>query len=283
MRLFSPAKINLLLNVHKRTNSLHPIESLMHFVSLRDELIFEKRKDGRIQIFVDGEFLLGEESRIRRTLEYLRNQEKIPSGMTVWVRKKIPAGSGLGGGSGNAASALIAAQTLWQARIPPASEVALAIGSDVPFFLSSGCAWVSGVGEKIESMPCLPPFPCIILFPEIPLSSEQVYQWWDEEEKERETGRLKDWIQRREWKKVLTEGWNALEEVVVKKIPKLKQLQSIVEQTSPICVRMTGSGSSYFAIYETEKEAEQAFFELEKRGICRVFWSRLSKEGIEVL
>ncbi|MFN4182377.1 MAG: 4-(cytidine 5'-diphospho)-2-C-methyl-D-erythritol kinase, partial [bacterium] len=253
--------------MRKRENTLHPVESLMHRIALWDELTFEKSKARKIQVYCEGEFLPEGETQIQRTLQYIQKKEGITSGMTVWVKKGIPAGSGLGGGSADAFSALLAVKELWQAKIPPPEEIVHHLGSDIPFFFSdSGCAWVSGFGEIVEPMPSLPPLPALILFPEIPISSAEAYQWWDEKgiETENDIQRVKELVRKREWEKLRDLCRNDLEEVVLERKPSLRALVEVAERTKPFFLQMTGSGSAFFALYLEEESAQRAFFEISR-------------------
>ncbi|MHA2612005.1 MAG: 4-(cytidine 5'-diphospho)-2-C-methyl-D-erythritol kinase [bacterium JZ-2024 1] len=277
------AKVNLFLQVKKRQNSLHPIESLMHRITLSDELIFEKKKERKIQVYCEGEFVPDGETRIFRALQYIQKKEEVAFGMTVWVKKGIPSGSGLGGGSADAFAALLAASELWQAKIPPPEEIVFHLGSDIPFFFSeSGCAWISGCGELVEPMPSLPPFPALILYPETPITSAEAYQWWDEigREKGSDISLVKECVRKREWEKLWDLCQNDLEEVVLEKKPFLRAFVEITRQTKPLFLRMTGSGSAFFALYPEEESALRAFFEISRKNVCRVLWSHLTEKGV---
>ncbi len=159
----APAKLNLFLHITgKRADGYHLLKSVFMLIDWCDTLHFALRTDGRI---TREDLNLGEASALAlpaddlcvRAAKALRRASGTTLGVHIGLHKRIPAQAGMGGGSSDAASCLLALQRLWGVRLP-ASELnalALALGADVPFFLSGGHAWVEGIGEKITPV-CLP-------------------------------------------------------------------------------------------------------------------------------
>jgi 4-diphosphocytidyl-2-C-methyl-D-erythritol kinase len=154
----APCKINLHLDIGERRNDgFHSIESIFATLALSDTIRFEfSGPDGEIRLFTKwetpGEEILDEKNLIVRAISLFREQTGLKKGLSVRLDKRIPLGAGLGGGSSDAAAALLALNTLSGAALPMQSlaEMAAILGSDVPFFLSGGTAFVSGRGEKVE-------------------------------------------------------------------------------------------------------------------------------------
>ncbi len=161
--LTSPAKVNLFLEVlGKRRDGYHDLESVFLAVDLADRLSAEPRPDGRITMETDAAWLPTDERNLvvaaARRLRRECGEEGTEKGIHFVLKKTIPAGAGLGGGSSNAAAALRLADTVWKTDLPAGALARLAadIGSDVPFFLHGGLCLCRGRGEVVEP---LAPFP----------------------------------------------------------------------------------------------------------------------------
>jgi len=154
----APCKINLHLGIGKRRNDgFHPIESIFTTLAFSDTLRLEfSGVDGEIRLFTNwetpAERISDEKNLVLRAISLFREQTGFKKGLIVRLDKRIPLGSGLGGGSSDAAAALLAMNLLSGATLPMQnlSEMACILGSDVPFFLTGGTAFVSGRGETVE-------------------------------------------------------------------------------------------------------------------------------------
>jgi 4-diphosphocytidyl-2-C-methyl-D-erythritol kinase len=154
----APCKINLHLGIGKRRNDgFHPIESIFATMAFSDTLRLEfSGSDGEIRFFTNwetpAEDISDEKNLVLRAISLFREQTGFKKGLVVRLDKRIPLGSGLGGGSSDAAAALLAMNSLSGAALPMQnlSEMACILGSDVPFFLTGGTAFVSGRGETVE-------------------------------------------------------------------------------------------------------------------------------------
>ena len=183
--LFSPAKINLFLRVtRKRPDGFHDLASVFQAVSFGDTLAFDPLPASAAAdvLTVEGspsEGLPTDGSNlVVKALEVFRERTGSSTHYAVHLTKRIPTGAGLGGGSGNAATALWAANEL-SGR--PATAEALVdwaadVGSDVPFFLSTGTAYVTGRGERVETMPALPPAPMLLVKPPEGVPTPEIFK-----------------------------------------------------------------------------------------------------------
>ena len=151
----SPAKLNLFLNIiNKRNDGYHNIQSIFHLIDLFDYLSLNRRSDNRV-VFSSNIKILGKDNLVTKSLDIVRKTYKVRNfGMDINLIKNIPLGSGLGGGSSNAATTLIALSEIWSLSISKKDLMALGLklGSDVPFFINGKNAWVEGRGDKIKKI-----------------------------------------------------------------------------------------------------------------------------------
>ena len=179
----APAKLNLFLHITgKRADGYHLLQSVFMLIDWCDTLHFALRTDGQI---TREDLNPSEESAARlpaddltvRAARALQRATATTLGVHVGLHKRIPAQAGMGGGSSDAASCLLALQRLWGVRLPPSelNALALSLGADVPFFLSGGHAWVEGIGEKITSM-LLPPARFVVVKPAAGLATQDIFQ-----------------------------------------------------------------------------------------------------------
>jgi len=153
----APAKLNLFLHITgKRADGYHLLQSVFALIDWCDTLHFELRNDGEISR-EDLSTPLPAEDLIVRAAKALQSVCSTPKGVHIGVEKRIPAQAGMGGGSSDAASCLLALNRLWELKLTleQLSRIGLGLGADVPFFLGGRNAWVEGIGEKITPL-CLP-------------------------------------------------------------------------------------------------------------------------------
>jgi 4-diphosphocytidyl-2-C-methyl-D-erythritol kinase len=176
--LFSPSKINLFLKVlGRRSDGYHELSSLFQTIDLGDFLDFQiYHKD--VLTCSDSSIPLDGTNLILKATELFRRKTGLKVGLKIHLNKNIPVQAGLGGGSSNAATTLWAFNVLVGAIATEADlrEWSVEIGSDVPFFFSSGTAHCTGRGECIHSLPAPPPLSCVIVKPNIGLSTPEVYK-----------------------------------------------------------------------------------------------------------
>ena len=154
MRVCSPAKLNLFLHVlGQRPDGYHDLQTLFQFIDLHDTLDFATDPSGELHLDCPGLALDPAENLILRAALLLREATGCRMGMSVRVDKRIPAGGGLGGGSSNAASTLVALNHLWQTGLDQAALKALGVrlGADVPIFIHGRSALAEGVGALWRS------------------------------------------------------------------------------------------------------------------------------------
>lgn len=176
LALPAPAKLNLFLRVTgRRADGYHELQTAYALVDLADLLDFERRADGLI--VRDGD-LTGpvEEDLATRAAHALQKASGTTFGATISVTKRIPVGSGMGGGSSDAATTLIALNRLWDLNLPRSalSAIGLPLGADVPFFLHGGDAFAEGIGERLTSIE-LPATWFAIVWPQVHVSTREIF------------------------------------------------------------------------------------------------------------
>ena len=249
--LKAPAKINLYLKVlGKRSDGYHEIESLMQAIDLYDDITLEK--SDIIEMTCDDPALPTDDTNLAvRAAAALRERFYFP-GVKINLRKRIPYGAGLGGGSSDAAFVLRGLCRLYGLGPSPKeiTEIAAEIGSDVPFFLGSGQAFIEGRGEIIHAVELPTDYRVILIVPPLEISTAEVY------------GKLKFGLTMKTEpllfiKKIAISRFqslakrfsNDLEEVVLEEFPELAGLKNnLCEMGADIC-SMSGSGSAFFGMF----------------------------------
>jgi 4-diphosphocytidyl-2-C-methyl-D-erythritol kinase len=178
----APAKLNLFLHIlGRRPDGYHELQTCFQFVDLADEITLEVRGDGRIRRVADLPGVAEEEDLCVRAARALKSASGSPLGADIGVRKRIPLGGGLGGGSSDAATCLVALNHLWRLDWPlkDLAALGLKLGADVPVFVQGRAAWAEGVGERLTPLsPPLAPAELnyLILKPNIGVSTAEVFQ-----------------------------------------------------------------------------------------------------------
>lgn len=176
----APAKVNLSLHVEPpKADGYHPIASLVQTIEWCDRL--EAEEAGEEALTVVGADLDPEDNLVRRAIEAVRMRRAVPL-LGMRLRKRIPIGSGLGGGSSDAAAALLAAFSFGPTADTEMAEIATSLGADVPLFLVGGTVLISGYGEVIETQPPFAGLAVAVAVPGFSLSTQEVYRRWDEME-----------------------------------------------------------------------------------------------------
>ena len=241
MTIQAPAKVNLVLRIlAKRSDGYHDIETLMVPISLADELDIEISGGSGIEMECDQpELPAGSGNLAWRAAEVFEQHTGLRFHTRIILRKAIPHGAGLGGGSSNAAAVLKALDQLHKTRLGPRKleELAATMGSDIPFFIRSRPRMCRGRGEAMQDAEEIPPARILLLKPPFPVSTGWAYQAWIP----RPPG-----IRQFHGRIELT---NDLENPVFQKFLLLPAIKSwLLEQEEVAAAMMSGSGSTVFAI-----------------------------------
>ena len=172
----APAKLNLFLHITgRRDDGYHLLQSVFMLIDWCDTLHFEVRRDGQINR-EDLSWTLPPDDLIVRAARALQQTTQCPLGAHISIHKSIPAQAGMGGGSSDAASTLLALNRLWKLQLPLSAltRLGLALGADVPFFLGGHNAWVEGIGEQITPIQ-LPPTRVLVVKPDAGLDTRLIF------------------------------------------------------------------------------------------------------------
>jgi 4-diphosphocytidyl-2-C-methyl-D-erythritol kinase len=248
VRYEAPAKLNLSLLVSPPGNDgFHPLESLVQTVEWCDTLLVTPGEEGTDVLESDIE-----DNLIERALAELRQIARVPP-LEISLDKEIPVAAGLGGGSSDAAAALIAAAEHGGISGAGLAEVAARIGSDVPLFLIGGTLIMRGRGEQIESVRPLDDFAVAIVVPEFGLSTAEIYERWDALE-----GPLGDAVPNEKLPPSLRDGMplrNDLLPAALAIEPLLGDFMADLASAWGTTACLTGSGSACFGYFSTVDEA----------------------------
>lgn len=253
--VLSPAKINWTLRVvGKRQDGFHELESLVSPVTLYDTLNFDNPAEAGFRLTCDVPELPTDESNlVSRAALLLAKRSGRPLSGRCRLLKQIPMGGGLGGGSSNAASALMALNRLWGLDWPKARLVELAaeLGSDVALFLEDGPAVISGRGEKVTPVKLGWSGWVLLILPGLHVSTPAVYRAWRATDEARpvEPEPVADAVA---W---MMQTFNMLEPPAIAVCPPLGALQSEATKIAGRPVRISGSGSTMFTAFDTQAEA----------------------------
>lgn len=287
------AKINLSLDVvGKRDDGYHEVEMVMQSVNLCDEISFLPSSEVSLVV---SDPLLPTDGRnlILKTAMLFRERCRVKSGVRIFLKKMIPVGAGLGGGSADAAATLLALNRLWDVNLPlhTLKELAVRIGADVSFCLTGGTALARGIGEKLTLLPPLPPVRVLLAKPPFSVSTPEVYRslCLSPADRHPDTRRVVELITKGDiWS--VTNWWgNLLEKVTLKRYPEVAETMKYLAGYG-FPVRMSGSGPTIFALIpdpEDKNYINQNNLSVIKRRLTEKDWwsyeGRFACEGVEIL
>lgn len=269
----APAKLNLFLRVLAREDTgYHGLETLFCRLALADELVAERRAGTGVTLTVEGEGDLGpvEANLAVRGAAAAVALLRTPFAVHLTLRKRIPVGAGLGGGSADAAAALEAVNHLAGGALPRHEllQCAARLGADVPFCCgtaSLALGW--GHGERLLALPPLPPAPVLLVSPSDPVRTADAYGWVDTTRQgaPRRGAVTYDLEALASWGSIARLAGNSFESVVFSKLPAVRAAYEALAATRPLLCRMTGSGSTLFAVYRSRADREDAAAMLGRR------------------
>jgi 4-diphosphocytidyl-2-C-methyl-D-erythritol kinase len=279
LHLRSPAKINLRLEIlRKREDGYHELRTIFQKINLYDSLHFCLKRRRGISIKVDHPSLPTDEKNLvyRAAQTFLRKTD-YQGGIEIKIEKRIPLGAGLGGGSSNAATTLMALNQLLRRGLSDKElmTLGLAIGADVPFFFFGGSAIATGIGEKLKKIE-LPALWYILIYPGFEVSTRWAYQNFVLTKKRFHFKFQKLFNTPENISRILL---NDLEEVVSSEYPQIGLMKNILSSCGALGVLMTGSGPTVFGMFSTKEEATKAYRKA-KNGTAGKGWTILKAHSI---
>jgi 4-diphosphocytidyl-2-C-methyl-D-erythritol kinase len=266
----APAKVNLHLRVvGRRSDGYHEVRTLLQTIDLFDDLRGSGARPGHLELRVEpaGCVSCGADNLVMRAADALRRHSGIEAGARLELRKRIPVGAGLGGGSSDAAATLVLLNELWGLGLDRSVLAGLAagLGSDVSFFLTAGLALATGRGEIIHPLPDLADYGVVVCAPPIEIATAEVYALFAA--RPLLTSRPSDatvdaFAARGEEAAIGEPPWsdleNDLEPVVVESWPEVGRSLAALKATRPLHAAVTGSGSAVYAVYSDLEAARKA-------------------------
>jgi 4-diphosphocytidyl-2-C-methyl-D-erythritol kinase len=270
IRIPAFAKVNLRLDVlGKRADGYHELRTIFHTVTLQDTLRFCPRRAQGIELQIEGNEQLSQEAAeknlVFRAVDALRRELKIRPGVEILLQKKIPAGRGLGGGSSDAAAALLGYLQFSGRKIAPVRlmEIAAGLGADVPFFLLGGRALGIGKGDEIYPLPDIPKLTLLIVSPrDIHVPTPDAYRWLHAPE----LASLTKFAANHKLFEFCALCWSAqgerpsndFEEAVFRRHPRLNKIRRTLLQAGASEALLAGSGSAVFGVFPSPAKARRA-------------------------
>jgi 4-diphosphocytidyl-2-C-methyl-D-erythritol kinase len=279
----APAKLNLFLHVvGRRADGYHDIETVYQLIDLEDRLSFAPRDDGAIRRIEGPADVSEAEDLCLRAARRLQSEGATAKGVDIRLDKRIPVQGGLGGGSSDAATTLVALNEIWGLKLGPdrLAEIGLELGADIPLFIHGHSAWGEGVGERLMPLE-LPPQHYAIVFPGVGIRTADVFQASELTRKTPKTT-IRAFLK--------AGGHNDCEPVVTGRSPEVQS--ALVWLSKRGRARLTGTGSCVFAAFAGREAAEAALVGLPEgwrgfvaRGLNRsplqerLAAERLSRDG----
>lgn len=290
LTLNSYAKLNLYLEVlNKRKDNYHNIKTVFERIDLADKIILKPRRDKKINITCNVASVPQDSSNLAwRSAKLLQDSFNVDKGADIKIIKRIPVGSGLGGGSSNAATVLIGLNKLWKLNLAQNKLLHLAgkLGCDVPFFIShSPFAQGEARGDKIKPLSALWSLRLwhILVVPKIGVSTASIYKRWDKcsgtIKKERAGLTIAKYnvniltlaLRKNNLALIGDALFNSLEQVTARLYPQINAIKEKLMQLGVKSILMSGSGPAVFGIVSSRKEALSLRRQLESNSFCQVF------------
>ena len=270
LTLYAPAKVNLVLEVLGKEDDHHRISSIVQSIDLCDVLSFELGKE---LSFECDESSLKHDNLVTRAARLLKESTRCDLGARIELRKHIPWGAGLGGGSSDAAATLLGLNELWGLGLPRSElvQLALELGSDVPFFVHRGTALVEGKGESITPLPALAASSCVLLVPPLPRITAKTRQMYSRL-------RVADFtrggfveaglLSLRQGKRLDPDCmFNVFERIAFAFFANLDRYRQVMREAGAPWVHLAGSGPCLYALFSEEREAGEVFSRLKRQGL----------------
>lgn len=249
----APAKLNLFLHITgRRSDGYHLLQSVFQFLDYGDEIIIKVRGDGEIQRLNLLPGVAPEQDLVVRAARLLQEHSGCTLGADIRVEKRLPMGGGLGGGSSDAATVLVALNRLWGLNLATGelATLGLQLGADVPVFIHGHAAWAEGVGERLQPVELPEPW-YLVLIPPVEVSTAEIFS--DPQlTRDCRAIKIRDFL--------AGDGENVCQPVVSRHYPEVAQALAWLGQFA--AAKMTGTGSCVFAAFDTERQAREVFNQL---------------------
>ena len=256
-----------------RPDGYHDIQTIMQSLELHDDVTVEQTGGTGITVTASVDTIPTDESNLAvKAVKAFAAKTGVPAdGLSIHIEKRIPVAAGLGGGSSDAAATLRALNVLYETNlsVDELAEIGIEVGSDVPFCVHGGCAYVEGKGDMV--VPTTPMPQCIIVIgkPDLAISTEKMYQRFDQAELPQRADHTPEIMLGLRWenlKAVAESVGNAFEQVLMKNERNtVDMMKEVMNQFGTLGTAMTGSGPAVFGIFDNELYARVASETLRQR------------------
>jgi len=271
----APAKLNLFLHITgQRSDGLHSLQTIFQILDLCDTLQFDITDDGVISRVSESD-IPEDDDLIIKAARLLQSHAKVTKGASLYIDKQLPIGGGLGGGSSNAATTLVALNHLWHCglQMEALAELGIQLGADVPIFIHGISAWAEGIGEQISAIN-LPKSTYVVIFPDIFVSTGKVFAH-SQLQRDCATITIRDFskeLNNSGYEAAFRKVENVCEPVVRDMVPEVDAALQDLSKFAP--ARLTGTGACVFARFESDVAAQLAWQELHKK------WNVFVTQGV---
>ena len=268
------AKINLGLDVVRRLeNGYHEVRMIMQTVGIHDELMLKRTEKGITVTTDSGELPTDENNLIYKAAKLMMETYHITSGLHIHLKKNIPVAAGMAGGSTDAAATFKGINRLFDldCTLEELMKLGVQIGADVPYCVMGGTALAEGIGEKLTSLNPAPDCYLLVAKPDIQVSTKYVYEHLDAEgiKKHPDIDGMVEAIWEESLQGILDRMGNVLESVTVEKYPIIQKIKDRMRELGALNSLMSGSGPTVFGIFISERQAREAYVQMEKEGLAK--------------
>ncbi len=279
MQLKALAKINLGLDVlRKREDGYHDVRMIMQTVRIFDRLALVKQDKEGIRVRTNLYYLPANENNlVYKAANLLFEEFDIPGGLSIDLKKYIPVAAGMAGGSSDAAAVLYGLNRMYGLGLSQEQlmERGVKIGADVPYCIMRGTALAEGIGERLTSLPPMPPCNILVAKPGISVSTKYVYENLHANdlrpEQHPDIDGILDALKKQDLRgmaEALRDG-NVLETVTASAYPVIEKLKETMEENGAAVALMSGSGPTVFGIYEDRMQARRAMAAIRKSRLAK--------------
>ncbi len=265
-----PAKINLSLDIlGKRPDGYHELQTVMQSVSLYDEIKIEKTQGKRISLSCNFSYVPVDERNVAyKAADRFFEATGINQPIHITIKKIIPVGAGLAGGSTNAAGVLTGLNKMFGNPLSDEKifEIGKSVGADVPFCIKGGTCFCEGLGEILTPLKPMPNCFFVIVKPKESVSTPKVYSLISKNPivNRPYTDKLLKTIEDENLESLCKYTFNVMEDTAISICPSIANVKSLLLKYSPMSVMMSGSGSSVFAIFNNQKDAQTCKNDIKK-------------------
>ncbi len=259
LKLPAPAKINLFLHIcGQRDDGYHNLQTAFQFLDIADQLHFSLRDDGNINLNTVFPDIAAKDNLIIKAALALKHYTDCPLGADITIDKILPMGGGIGGGSSNAATTLLALNKLWGMNLKPdvLKSIGVKLGADVPIFIHGHAAWAEGIGEQLTNIDIEEKW-YLLIIPDCHVSTAAIFSH-SELTRDSKMKTIAAFLEQGR----TSAFHNDCEPLVRKLYPEVDEALNVLSNFSE--ARMTGTGACIYASFDTREEAQQASAKIPK-------------------